>query len=251
MARQKGVIKLEGRVGDLSFYRSGGQYLAREKGGVDADRIKKDPAYARTRENGSEFGRAGKAGKELRNALNEVLARGADKKVSNRLAAAMLKAIQADATNRRGERTVQDGNLSLLKGFEFNAAAPLETILKLSHTVAFDRAAGTTQLAIDAFNPSEEVPQVEGATHVRFILATAAVDFGNQSYEVDVVDSVDIDLTALEQEAVSMNSAISADSPHPVFIVVGVEYHQLVNGSMYPLQTKTHNPMAIVEVDRV
>ncbi|WP_439182496.1 hypothetical protein [Carboxylicivirga taeanensis] len=251
MARQKGVIKLEGRVGDLSFYKSGGQYMAREKGGVDGERIKKDPAYARTRENGAEFGRAGKAGKELRNALNEVLVRGSDNRVSNRLAAAMLKAIQADATNRRGERTVLDGNLSLLKGFEFNAAAPLETILKLSHTVAFDRAAGTTQLAIDAFNPSEEVPQVEGATHVRFILATAAVDFGNQSYEVDVVDGADVELSALEQAAISIDSAISADSPHPVFIVVGVEYYQAVNGHMYPIQTKTHNPMAIVEVDKV
>ena len=63
MARQKGVIKLEGRIGDLSFYKSGGDYLARAKGGVDGDRIKNDPAFARTRENGEEFGRAGKASK--------------------------------------------------------------------------------------------------------------------------------------------------------------------------------------------
>uniref|UniRef100_UPI0021CB2056 hypothetical protein n=1 Tax=Carboxylicivirga litoralis TaxID=2816963 RepID=UPI0021CB2056 len=107
------------------------------------------------------------------------------------------------------------------------------------------------QLAIDAFNPSEEIPQVEGATHVRFILATAAVDFGNQSYEVDVKDSADVELSALEQAAINLDSAISADLPHPVFIVVGVEYHQEVNGHMYPIQTKTHNPMAIVEVDKV
>uniref|UniRef100_UPI0021CB1893 hypothetical protein n=1 Tax=Carboxylicivirga litoralis TaxID=2816963 RepID=UPI0021CB1893 len=107
------------------------------------------------------------------------------------------------------------------------------------------------QLAIDAFNPSEEIPQVEGATHVRFILATAAVDFGNQSYEVDVKDSADVQLSALEQAVINLDSAISADSPHPVFIVVGVEYHQEVNGHMYPIQTKTHNPIAIVEVDKV
>ncbi|MCU4177667.1 hypothetical protein [Carboxylicivirga sp. N1Y90] len=251
MARQKGVIKLEGRVGDLSFYKSGGQFMAREKGGVDGERIKKDPAYARTRENGAEFGRAGKAGKELRNALNEVLVRAADKRVSNRLAATILKAIQADTTNRRGERTVVDGDLTVLKGFEFNNVASLESILKLSHTIVFDRAAGTSQVAIDAFNPNEEIPQVEGATHVRFILAMAAVDFGNQSYEVDVNESADVELAILDQAAINLDSAISADSPHPVFIVVGVEYFQEVNGHMYPIQTKTHNPMAIVEVDVV
>jgi hypothetical protein len=244
------VIKLEGRVGDLSFYKSGGQYLAREKGGVDGERIKKDPAYARTRENGAEFGRAGKAGKELRNALNEVLTRAADKKISNRMAAIILKAIQADTTNRRGERTVQDGDLTLLKGFEFNEAAPLESILKVSHTIAFDRVAGSTQLAIDAFNPSEEIPQVEGATHARFILATAAVDFGNQGYEVDVDESADVELSVLDQPAINVATAITADTPHPVFVVIGVEYFQEVNGHMYPIQTKTHNPMAIVEVSK-
>ncbi|WP_262708103.1 hypothetical protein [Brumimicrobium glaciale] len=35
MARQKGIIKLTGKIGDLSFYKSKDGYLAREKGGVD------------------------------------------------------------------------------------------------------------------------------------------------------------------------------------------------------------------------
>ncbi|TAI92947.1 hypothetical protein DMA11_25320, partial [Marinilabiliaceae bacterium JC017] len=75
MARQKGVIKLEGRIGDLSFYKTGGEYMARSKGGVDGDRIKNDPAFARTRENGAEFGRAGKSGKLLRNALKGLVSK--------------------------------------------------------------------------------------------------------------------------------------------------------------------------------
>ncbi|MCW3808140.1 hypothetical protein OM074_21150, partial [Marinilabiliaceae bacterium D04] len=122
MARQKGVLKLEGQIGDLSFYKSEGEYLARTKGGVDGERIKKDPAFARTRENGAEFGRAGKAGKLLRSALKTPIAQSADKKVSSRLTSQMVKVIQADVTNGRGERNVVDGDLNLLQGFEFNAA---------------------------------------------------------------------------------------------------------------------------------
>ncbi len=102
MARQKGVLKLEGQIGDLSFYKSEGEYLARTKGGVDGERIKKDPAFARTRENGAEFGRAGKAGKLLRSALKTPIAQSADKKVSSRLTSQMVKVIQADVTNGRG-----------------------------------------------------------------------------------------------------------------------------------------------------
>lgn len=73
MARQESFLKLKGRVGDLTFYKSGGKYLARTKGGIDGDRIKNDPRFARTRENGQEFLRAVKAGKLLRDAFREQL----------------------------------------------------------------------------------------------------------------------------------------------------------------------------------
>lgn len=63
MARQKGIIKLKGTIGDITFYKSQDGYLTREKGGVEASRIASDPAFQRTRENGAEFGRAGKAGR--------------------------------------------------------------------------------------------------------------------------------------------------------------------------------------------
>ena len=74
MARQRGIIKLQGQMGGVSFYKSQQDgFLAREKGGVDADRIKNDPNFERTRENGAEFGRAGAAGKLLRTALRALL----------------------------------------------------------------------------------------------------------------------------------------------------------------------------------
>jgi len=66
MARQEGIIKLNGRIGDLTFYKTRNGYLARDKGGVDASRIANDPRYQRTRENMAEFGRATKAGKFFR-----------------------------------------------------------------------------------------------------------------------------------------------------------------------------------------
>jgi len=42
----------------------------------DASRIANDPAFQRTRENGSEFGRAGKGGKVIRNAIRILLQNG-------------------------------------------------------------------------------------------------------------------------------------------------------------------------------
>ena len=45
MARQKGIIKLKGTIGDITFYKTQDGHLAREKGGVDANRIANDPAF--------------------------------------------------------------------------------------------------------------------------------------------------------------------------------------------------------------
>ena len=37
MAKQTGIIKLKGKIGDLSFYKTRDGHLAREKGGVESD----------------------------------------------------------------------------------------------------------------------------------------------------------------------------------------------------------------------
>jgi hypothetical protein len=65
MAKQTGIIKLKGTIGGISFYKTSDGHLAREKGGVDKSRIQNDPAFQRTRENGAEFGRAGKGDKVI------------------------------------------------------------------------------------------------------------------------------------------------------------------------------------------
>ena len=71
-------------MGGVSFYKTSQDgYLAREKGGVDAERIKNDPAFERTRENGAEFGRAGAAGKLLRNALRTLIINSSDSRVAS------------------------------------------------------------------------------------------------------------------------------------------------------------------------
>lgn len=109
MARQKGIIKLKGTIGDITFYKTTDGHLAREKGGIDASRIASDPAFQRTRENGSEFGRAGKAGKLLRTALRPLLLNSADNRMVSRLTQSMMKVIQADLVSERGQINVIDG----------------------------------------------------------------------------------------------------------------------------------------------
>src|SRR5699024_5073881 len=101
MAKQRSIIKLEGTIGDIYFYKSKDGYLAREYSPLSAERIASDPKFQRTRENGEEFGRAGKAGKLLRIALKEVIQQGSDRKMVRRLFSEMIKVIHADQVSIR------------------------------------------------------------------------------------------------------------------------------------------------------
>jgi hypothetical protein len=101
MAKQSGIIKLEGTIGDIAFYKSQDGILARAKGGISADRIQNDATFQRTRENGEEFGRAGTAGKILRMAFRQYLQNGSDNRMVSRLTKAMIEVLKADVTSTR------------------------------------------------------------------------------------------------------------------------------------------------------
>src|SRR6185312_9957110 len=73
MAKQNGLLKFRGTIDDLNFYQSKDGQLVRKKTSIDAARIASDPSFIRTRENGAEFGAAGKAGKVLRDALKPMM----------------------------------------------------------------------------------------------------------------------------------------------------------------------------------
>lgn len=249
MARQKGIIKLDGTIGDITFYKSKDGYLAREKGGIPADRIANDPAFQRTRENGAEFGRAGKAGKVLRNAIRALLQNASDSRMVSRLTTEMVKVIQEDATNPRGLRNVIDGEAELLAGFEFNLSGKLGTTLYAPFTTAIDRAAGTIAVNIPAFVPLNMIAAPGGSTHFKIVSAGAEVDFENETFVVDSKATQILPWDANPTVNINLNNAVTANSTHPLFLMVGIEFYQEVNGQMYPLKNGAYNALAIADVD--
>ena len=249
MAEQKGIIKLKGTIGDLSFYKSRDGYLAREKGGVDGERIKNDPAFQRTRENGSEFGRAGKAGQILRNAFRLLIQNASDSKVTSRLTKEIHKVIKTDTVNTRGERTVTNGDLSLLEGFDFNIQGKLTTTLYAQYDTVMDRAAGSMGVQVPAFVPGNTISYPSGATHFKFLVGAAEVDFEAESFVFNQVASGDIELGPQQEAAMELNVPTTAASTLDMFLVLGMDFLQEVNGVMYPLKSGSHNPLTIIGID--
>lgn len=249
MAKQKGIIKLKGTIGDITFYKSEHGYLAREKGGIDANRIANDPAFQRTRENCSEFGKAGKAGKMLRTALRAVLIHSSDSKMVSRLTQQMIKVIQADTNSVRGLRNVIDGEAELLNGFEFNISGKLGTTLFAPFETSIDRVTGSIIVDLASFIPTNMIAAPNGSTHFKIISAGAEIDFEAETFVVSNSETAILPWTIAPSMAIHHSNPVSPASTKPLFLALGVEFYQQVNGQMYPLKNGAYNPLAIVKVD--
>ena len=249
MARQKGIIKFKGTIGDITFYKTQDGYLVREKGGIDSKRIATDPAFQRTRENCSEFGRAGKAGKVLRTALRASLLNSADSRMVGRLSQAMIKVIQADTTSERGQRNVIDGEAELLTGFEFNIGGKLGTSLFAPFVRMIDRSSGDISVSLESFVPTNMIVAPTGTTHYKIISAGAAIDFELGSFVESHSETDILPWNAEPTVAINQVNTVTPASTTPLFLALGIEFYQSVNGTMYPLKNGAYNPLALVKVD--
>ncbi|RKS01683.1 hypothetical protein [Flavobacterium sp. 102] len=249
MARQTGIIKLKGTIGGMTFYKTSADgHLVREKGGIEKSRIESDPAFQRTRENGAEFGRAGKAGKMLRTALRALLINSADSRMVSRLTQQMVKVIQADLVNERGLRNVIDGEAELLLGFEFNLRGKLGTTLYAPFVGAIDRVSGEITVDIAPFIPANMIVAPSGTTHYKIISGGAEIDFENEVFTVATSETAILPWDATLTVAVAQTNQVTAASTKPLFLALGIEFYQEVNGSMYPLKNGAFNPLALVKV---
>ena len=248
MAQQKSILKLRGTIGGISFYKSKDGYLAREKGGVDASRIANDPGFARTRENGAEFGNSASAGKLLRDAVRTLGKDASDGRVTARLTQIMSQIKNLDVASNRGERSVDkgiatnDGKL-LLKGFNFNSNAALGTVLYKP----FEVNALTGSIIIASIIPQKDISIPDGATHVILRSGCAIVDFVTGNSEMGVSDPVRLTIGADEQPVNIVPQRIPFLEGIK-FILLSIDFVQVVNNVDYSLNNNAYNVLAIVEV---
>ena len=249
MGKLRGIIPIEGTVGNITFAKTRDGIIVREKGGVSASRIESDPAFQRTRENMAEFGRAGRAAKLFRNVFRSTIAGGTDSRVVSRLMREMMRILKQDMTHPRGERTVSGGDLNLIQGFEFNSNGKLASSLLLPLTSSIDRITGVMTINLPVFVPQNVVIAPEGTTHFRLSAAGAAVDFDLNLFDLELQATNYLGWDATPTVAGTLNLSLPAASTLPLFLVLGVEYYQEVNAQNYPLKNGAFNALAVLKVD--
>lgn len=249
MAKQTGIFPLEGQIGNITFFKSKDGFMARQKGGVSAQRIASDPAFARTRENMAEFKRAGKASKLLRTALRSILMKASDGRMFNRLTSKMMEVIKLDAVNTRGQRNVIDGEVGLVDQFEFNEQGKFASSFFAPFTASIDRLTGKATVDIPPFVPANMINFPQGSTHWKLSIMAAAVNFESETYKNATAESGYGDSSMVATAATSLEADLPAGLTDPIFLVLAIEFLQEVNGVKYPLFNGTFNACAMVKTD--
>lgn len=248
MAKIKSLLKFEGTMDDMTFYKGTDGFLVRTKGGVSKNRILNDPAFARTRENGAEFGRIAVSGKLLRTALGPMVFRAKDGKLTSRLVKVMGQVKNLDTVSIRGARNVAQGlnnetAVVILEGFDFNARATLGSILNA--IVSVETASG--EVSISAYNPLEQMRSPEGATHFSLQAGFLRIDFATGAYELTQSAEViyplvnEVIAPILTPETVP---TIEGTGMH--FILI--EFFQEVNGLQYMLNNGAFNVLNLLKI---
>ena len=248
MAKASGIIKIEGTVEDLTFYKKDGKNFVRKKGGIAKERIANDANFVRTRENNNEFAHSGSSGKVLRLAMGSLVFKAKDSKLSSRLLQTMSRIKNMDSTSARGERNVATGIATpegklQLKGFDFNGNAPLKGVFFAPYTLNTT----TGEIAITNFIPLEQLNYPQGATHISLQSAVVHLDFATSESEIaySPIVNLPIDLTMASQTL--LPSSVPSGSGVKLFLFM-ISFYQEVNAVQYSLKNEEYNVLNILEV---
>jgi hypothetical protein len=249
MAKLKGIIKIECTLQDMTFYKTQDGHLVKTKSGVNGNRIANDAAFARTRENGAEFGSAAKAGKMLRDCVRVLMQSASDNRITSRVTQLMYRIQLQDTTSARGQRNVSLGiatteGQNLVKSFNFNDKSVLGSILHKPYSV--DTATGVITIA--DFTPSLDIKAVPGATHVTLSGAFAAVNFETGESEIKYTNSENLAIDdTVTQITLTPTAVPTVIGTH--FFLLEVVYFQEVNGTQYSLNNGLFNALSIIDLD--
>lgn len=247
MAKLKGIIKIEGTLDNLTFYKSQDEYLVRTKSSLTADRIYKDPAFVRTLENSNEFSHAIHSAKLLFDAVRSLSKGLTDARIFSRMTTVMTKIKKLDTSSARGLRNVATGlktpeGMNTLLNFNFNKHALLETILK--KRIVADSEKGTISIADLS---AKDIVFPAGATHAVISGARAFVDFESGESALIPTDPVKLDLNRLSADVLLSVPALPQGNGIRLCLVK-IAFLQELNGVEYSLQDGVYNSLAIVEV---
>ncbi|WP_313805671.1 hypothetical protein [Flavobacterium sp.] len=248
MAKQKGIIKLDGTLDDITFYFRKGVAIARKSGGgFNGKAIKQSSNMQRVRENSSEFGNVSKIKKLMRLALEPYLKLLHDTTQHGRMMGLLQEIKVLDTLSERGKRTVFNGlktpeGRALFTSFSFTPNAILKDNIGGNYSLA-----PTTFASLEISNLNKNLTLSASATSVQLQLVVVTFDF--EHLRTITHQSTPISLSkANTLNAITLELPSQPDLNNPNFVFLHFQEVQELNGVLYPLKAVTSLELICLDV---
>ncbi|MBT1711489.1 hypothetical protein KK062_24820 [Fulvivirgaceae bacterium PWU5] len=252
MAKQTGIIILEGPIGeDVCYIHPKFGPLRRRKTSVNAERIRMDAAFARVRENNSDFAHGAALVKSIRAAFRAVYASVADRHMTSRLTSAVTTAIRTDATHIPGKRSILHGDITPLLGVEFNKGTSFSKLLRTPYSVMPGKDRNTTVTSFTDVIPAHHLYAPKSASHYRVVSSVAYIDPATGNHAVQTTTSEAFPAKGKTPMNISLTNTLAYEPGTLRLHVLGIEFMQETNGCFYPLTNKAFHALTLVGAEIV
>lgn len=248
MAKQSGIIRIEGSLEGLNFYMRKGKPVVRKAGGgFTRKSIKLKASMARVRENNSEFGRVSQAKKTFLQALKQMFGAFKEPELHGRMMKLFLNIKEEDRVSARGDR-------NLVEAFKNEQAKKLILNFQINPKVALPDSLGAQaqmdwvqrQLKLTNINPGNLLREKDQRLELSF--GILEFNFGNLKYKAEMAQRVLLGPDGVTEELV-FKTAPLPDPASRKFAVLGVRVMEIVNGKAYPLKGLENFGIVILEME--
>lgn len=237
MARLNSDLSISGTINGITYYRTKHGNFARRKRTVDKSFYAKDPRFEQQREHAATFGTMAKYGKLIRTAFRLLLINATDGRTCQKMNKILYPVVKAQSNNGSAGAYKSSPCLTILEGFEFNAAFQVSNVCRVSHQAEVDRQKGEVIINVLSFVPKETVQIPSGATFMKLSMGVVELDFPDTTIVSSEVASSRCECTATATDDFRLSAKFTAGSEHAVMVALGISFYEQLGAEsklMYP-----------------
>jgi hypothetical protein len=237
MAEQQGLLTYSGKLGETVGYRRGGKHFERAK-------PRSYQPGEESLKSGAEFGTGSTGCALLKMAFEPLLLRAFSEDLHNRLAGKLRVIIRTGPVAKKGKRGVFDGNVNLLKGFEFNSKVSFRKLTQM--TMSTTVTAEEVKVSIRPFKWNGTIQAPAQAQRVKIGFCCVFADFNSGSFTALRADDLQIERNK-DFQGGRFKIAIPNNEELAVLLVMNIFFESDSGNRAYRVENKKYQAGIILD----
>ena len=240
MATSDDSGKFKGNIGNLTYRIINGIAIIQTRPGPGT--VKQT---VQTKASSVDFALGSNRAKILREILFPMIRGMQDNKMVNRLNAAVGEVIRSNTSLAAGYRDLEDGDLQLLDGFEFNRHSPFSKMFKAKLQLSQNYLEGI-KISMDAFHVKESITFPEMASGCTLRVLLAAVSLAHNEYQY--CGTAELDIPANTEDVPAIEWSFIHGLPENCLFIASCSLEFYENGlfDSASLNNKLLHPVALI-----